>query len=599
MPPDPAPSPADSPEPRWLLPLLLSVILLCYALPMHSWQRYRNVNESVRIYLVDAAVREHHLYIDSQIAQYGDLQDKAKGGGHFYSDKPIGLSLIAAAPYAGAVALEHAGVPRLPLQGARYYLTLICVSLPSVLAAGLLYRYWRRAGIGWRLAAFGLLSYSLGTIAFTYSTQFVGHQLAADLAVFHFTLSRSFRGKTPAGALLLAGALAGLGALTDYFSAFIHLFIGLSYLTTVRPIWRHAWTGLGALLALAPLALYNWLAFGSPLSMGYANEATAVFQTLHSTGFLGVTYPRAESAYGLLFSLRKGLLILSPFLALAPIGAITDIIDRTRTRDVLVCTASVIAIGYLAMSVHDWLAGWTIGPRHMVSMLPFLVTLTLFAADRIRILAALLIPFAVAGILLNLMAAYTLPAFDVNFENPLADQAAFLLSRGLLSPTIASALGLGPLAGLCLAALAISGGGALTTLALKRPVTLRDSIPFSLACLGAVWFLTTILTARPQERWHAAYFQGRTLEGIDRPRDAAELYTLAFANRPDPDVLSPHLAPDVATLLISSWEAGDIPTARAAASLLHQIDPNNPDVARADAMLQQPNPPTTPPWKSR
>src|SRR4029453_575574 len=338
-------------------------------------------------------------------------------------DKPVGLSVLAVPVY---FVLYHAG--RIvgyewSLQALRYVLTILCVTLPTIGFLFMMDRYWRGLGAPEWLAGLGLVAYALGTIALTYSTQFLGHQLAAVLAFTHFALSREFEGDVAWWKLLAAGALAGLGAITDYFSAIVHLIIIASYVTKIRPVTAWAPFVAGGAAAFAPLPIYNYLAFGGVTRMSYGQEALPVFKELHGTGFFGVTLPRLESIQGLLISPAKGLFWLSPFLLLGIVGIAAAVRDRGRRRDGIVMAASVAVIVWLALSVHDWRAGWTVGPRHMVSMLPFLATGVVLAVLYWPRLAGAL---AVAGALsaaLVFVRTMTLPAFDVNFPFPITQQA--------------------------------------------------------------------------------------------------------------------------------------------------------------------------------
>src|SRR4029453_11162032 len=91
---------------RPLFAAVIAVALVCAVYPRHSWKTYRNGNEQARLYLVKAMVEEGVLNIDSGIKTYGDLQDKATKDGHFYCDKPVGLSVLAVPVY---FVLYHAG----------------------------------------------------------------------------------------------------------------------------------------------------------------------------------------------------------------------------------------------------------------------------------------------------------------------------------------------------------------------------------------------------------------------------------------------------------------------------------------------------------
>src|SRR5436190_10729331 len=120
---------ASAGRPRSLAAVLIALCFLCALYPLHSWRSYRNVNEQARLYLVKAVVEEGALDIDKGIQTYGDLQDKATKDGHFYCDKPIGLSVVAVPVW---FVLYHGG--RLlgvawSLQAMRYALTVLCVTL--------------------------------------------------------------------------------------------------------------------------------------------------------------------------------------------------------------------------------------------------------------------------------------------------------------------------------------------------------------------------------------------------------------------------------------------------------------------------------------
>src|SRR5262249_55200312 len=128
-----------------------------------------------------------------------------------------------------------------------------------------------------------------------------------------------------------------------------------------------------------------------------------------------------------------------------------------RRRDGIVMAAAVAVIVWLALSVHDWRAGGTGGPRPLVGMLPF-------PASGGR-LALPLLPRAAGGPAraaprppgLLFRAAVAVPAFDVNFPFPITEQAFFLLKEGIVSPNPALALGIPGAWSLLLPALLAAG----------------------------------------------------------------------------------------------------------------------------------------------
>ncbi|MEK6642900.1 MAG: hypothetical protein AABZ08_03260 [Planctomycetota bacterium] len=536
--------------PTWLVP---GFILFCLVYPRHDFAYYSNVNESARIYLVMAAVDHRVLQIDESIKQFGDVHDKAEHGGHFYCDKPIGLSLLAVPVYGvmkvvGAV-MGHGWT----LGELRYIFTVVCVSLPTVLLCIGLRRYWRELTGDALLVEFAILAYALGTIAFTYSTQFMGHQLAAVLAGAHFLLARRVTNRTGWRIAATMGLLAGLGAITDYFSSFLHLFIILGYVRRMRP-WS-VWAGwlLAGVVGVAPLLIYNTICFGGPLTIAYAYESLGVFKESHSTGFMGVTFPRLESMWGLLFSASKGLFYLSPFLVFALLGIGPGLRSREWRGEWIVILLGVVTIMYLAMSLLVWRAGRTIGPRHMVSMLPLLMTLVVMGVSRRPMVRPWFVGLTILGTAIIGISTMTLPGFEENFENPFASQAMFLLGRGWVSPNLGQAIGLRGV--WSLVPLALVFGGLLVYL--TRTMNDAKRRLFTWSRVGAMalsigWF-GFVARHEPDHPALLTLLQGRTLGLLGEFRDSSVFLERAIDLNPSQDFLQE----SVPQLLVNYQQLGD------------------------------------------
>lgn len=534
--------------PLWFAPCL---ILFCLIYPRHDFAYYSNVNESARIYLIMAVVDQGVLHIDDGLKRFGDVIDKAERGGHFYCDKPIGLSLIAAPVYMVMKAVGALTGHAWTLGELRYFFTILCVSVPTVVLCIGLRRYWREVSGDALLAEFAVIAYALGTIAFTYSTQFMGHQLAAVLVATHFLLARGVTDKTSIRRAAAMGLLAGLGAITEYFSALVHVIIALSYLRRMRPwsVWG-VWAVSGV-IAACPLLIYNAMCFGSPFSMAYGHEATRVFQEVHGAGFMGVTYPRLESMWGLLFSPSKGLFFLSPFLLIGVAGILPGL--RARRSECIVMVLSISAIMLLAMSVFVWRAGRTIGPRHMVTMLPFLMTLVVLGVGRWPALRPWFVAGTIVSILMIGLSTLTLPGFEENFENPFASQALFLLKRNLVTPTIGSWAGLRGWMSLLPVALAVVGALAALGVAARREKRRVGS--WGAVCataLSLAWF-GLISTYEPDHPAVRTLFQGRTLGLLGEFRESSEYLERAIDLNPTVEFLQE----TVPQLLLNYGQLGD------------------------------------------
>jgi hypothetical protein len=566
---------------------VIAIALVCCLYPRHSWKTYRNVNEQARLYLVKAVVEEGVLNIDKGIETYGDLQDKATKDGHFYCDKPVGLSVLAVPVY---FVLYHVGQifgVEWTLQAMRYTLTILCVTLPTIGLLFVIDRYWWRMGAPEWLAGLGLVAYALGTIACTYSTQFLGHQLAAVLAFAHFALSRDFEGRVPSWKLLAAGGLAGLGAITDYFSAIVHLIIIASYVTKIRPVTSWAPFLAGGVITFAPLPIYNYFAFGGVARMSYGQEALPVFKELHGTGFFGVTLPRPESIHGLLISPAKGLFWLSPFLLLGIAGLAAAVRDRGKRRDGIVMAAAVAVIMWLALSVHDWRAGWTVGPRHMVSMLPFLATGAVLCVLRWPRLASALAVAGALSVALVFVPTMTLPAFDVNFPFPITQQALFLLKEGIVSPNPGLRLGIPGAWSLALPALLAAGAFVFALAGARRARARLDLV----AAVGAIvvlaagaWFVSSLEKPLPEPM--ALYFQARVLKQVDAAARAGAVFERAVAITGYPAVrreVADHCYPEAA---MAYSDVSDYASMARVYDTWKSIDPGNPKLGQLGTALQ-------------
>ena len=192
-----------------ILLILLFLVLFCYSYFMQDggW------NQNSRMALIMSVVHHHQLNIDPYEESTGD---KALYNGHYYSDKAIGTAVFGVPVYAVLSKLPGFEVEKYSL----YLVTVFVVSLPSAVLSLLLYQLMRLL-VGSHIWALILtLFYSLGTLAFPFSTMLFGHQLAATFAfAAFFVLVKARLHTSPfssAWLLFTAGALAGLAVLTEY-----------------------------------------------------------------------------------------------------------------------------------------------------------------------------------------------------------------------------------------------------------------------------------------------------------------------------------------------------------------------------------------------
>ncbi len=419
-----------------------SIVLLLFLAYSYFIPRGAMWNADTRLFLAASIVDHGSLSIDPYAPYTGDI---ASSGSHYYSDKAPGSSLLAVPVYAFVKVVLYRGQTNyedllstdeqqrtdfLP----RYLITLLLVSLPSALLGGLFFKLLAYVGLGprWRLLL--TLGYGLGTMAFAFSTVFFGHQIAALLLFAAFYLLFQVRwGERSAWLVLVAGLLAGYAIITEYPAALIAGCLVLYvFFQTGLPLaqrWRLlAFFVAGMLPSLTIAAVYNTLCFGGPFNQGYANLAgPEIFRVGQAQGVLGITYPHLEALWQTTFGPYRGLFLLSPFLLLAVPGFVTLFRQRSWRGEAWLWLGICAGYFLFTISYFAWDGGASLGPRHFVPALPYLVLPIAFLIKEhraIRPLATALILLSVVVVALS-VAVY--PLNDPLFDSPLTQRLLPLL----------------------------------------------------------------------------------------------------------------------------------------------------------------------------
>jgi 4-amino-4-deoxy-L-arabinose transferase-like glycosyltransferase len=399
-----------------------------------SWEL--NPNNATRLFAAFAIAERGEAKID----RYQSLTiDKAQFGDHYYMDKAPGMTLMAV-PSVWALEKITGGrssdqvidatnprlatFMRLRLQVAVALSVAVLTAFASVLLLDM------ATGITGSPAAglYAALSYALGSIVWGWSTTILGHApvaallLIATWAVWRGTSSP--RDLTRWRYPLMAGLALGWAVVIEFPAALGGVAIG------VWAIWRTrdvAWEARRSVLAIAvcaglaallPLFAYNLFAFGTLFRLGY--QGVVGFNGMQQ-GLFGLTYPKPEALFGILFGVRRGLLWVSPVIVLGGVGLV-EMIRARATRDLGVAAAVVVAIVLTVNASYIyWDGGAAIGPRHSVPAIPFLA-LGLAAlwvrweALWQRVLLAALLAVSIA---INLMIASTDVFGSEAYSNPL------------------------------------------------------------------------------------------------------------------------------------------------------------------------------------
>jgi hypothetical protein len=183
----------------------------------------------------------------------------------------------------------------------------------------------------------------------------------------------------------------------------------------------------GAPFALA-LALYQNAAFGGSLVAAYHFEKFTAFRTLGESGIGGVGLPSPAIIAQLLFHPARGLLLFSPVLiaALAALPHARRALPRAAFVTLLV---TPLAILFVYSGYPNWHGGWAVGPRYIVSAVPFLAFPLAFAP--VRAWSVALLGWSTTAIALTTL---TFPFVPLDFPLPWGSLAMPLLRHGLIAP---------------------------------------------------------------------------------------------------------------------------------------------------------------------
>jgi len=379
---------------RWSSVVLFLLLLFCSA---YTFPRWADWNQNSRFDLVLAIVDQGTLRIDDYYLNTGDY---ALFEGHHYSDKAPGTAFLGIPVYwvfkqavkLGSVDSLIARLESNPamagtlleggtgLQTNKVYFalaltvtTFFAVAVPSAVLGVLLYRW---SGYVTRNALYRLsvpLVYGLLTNAFPYSDMFFGHQIVATfLFAAFYILWRIERGEMSSAWSLLAGLLMSYAVVTEYPTALIAAALFLYAILALRNKRWLIGVVLSGLLPGLLLAAYNYAIFRTILPVGY--RYSELYTEQHSEGLLSLTYPHFSALWGITFGSYRGLFFVSPILLLAVAGFVAWWRRRVHRRAWWVCAYAVVSFFLFNGSSIMWQGGYSIGPRYLLPMLPFLAT---------------------------------------------------------------------------------------------------------------------------------------------------------------------------------------------------------------------------------
>jgi hypothetical protein len=336
---------------------------------------FANPNELSRIQSIYAFVEQGTFRIDGVLALYGDHEDKAMSGGHFYSNKAPGLS-FAAIPVYRTLRFVFPR-PATPFDAIWVLVRLIVVTPICVLAlVRLLARLRRRVSPASTLVVAAL---AFGTPYLFYARSFFSHAWTAALlflALDAIGTAEEAGSRRRVGLLLWGGGvLAGWAAISEYPLALLAGLLFLRCLSRPEPgaastrIGHAVLFGLGLVVPLALLLGYDAACFGSPFVLSSAREALPKYAQLAHHGLFGFGPPRPMVALAYLIHPARGLLLFSPFWLWTAAGFVKWRRTREDRADWAFCLAATVVF-FVAMTAYpNWHGGWSLGNRYLVPLI--------------------------------------------------------------------------------------------------------------------------------------------------------------------------------------------------------------------------------------
>ena len=192
----------------------MAVYLLAF--PYHPG--LRSPNELSRLMQTRALVDFGEPSLNRAMRVYGPVGDLSYREGSYYPSKAPLLSYAAAPIYAALrlLAGNRIGVvPEIPLV---FFSRLFLTVLPTLVTLVFFSGFCRRTSTV--TTDLLVVFYALGTLAFSYSLQFLSHQTSASLLFLAFYAAwRWARGESPNRVLVLTGFLAAAAVAAEYTSA--------------------------------------------------------------------------------------------------------------------------------------------------------------------------------------------------------------------------------------------------------------------------------------------------------------------------------------------------------------------------------------------
>ncbi len=237
-------------------------------------------------------------------------------------------------------------------------------SILGALIAWLFFRMCLRHGASPAVARWAAILLAAGTTIWVYArSPFTEIVQAACFTGFFLELS-SLTKRLDRRTALAAGIWAGLLLNSKYIYALslpgAFLVVALAHRKSWRAMLKAAaWATAGLVPGLVMMLLYNYLRFGDVTKTGYSRLGHVMVENA------------LMATWGFLFSPGKSVLLYSPPLVLAVLGAVR--FWRGQRWSALAMLATIVPIVLFYAGFPSWSGDWAWGPRYLVFAIPVLL----------------------------------------------------------------------------------------------------------------------------------------------------------------------------------------------------------------------------------
>jgi hypothetical protein len=434
-------------SPRSGIWLGLLALFLFYS-PYHP--KLNNPNEGVRIYMVKSIVDHGEYHIDSVVKKWGYVDDKSKREGKLYSSKAPIMSMMGA----GAYKVYRVFGDPLNQEELTRFCRRFAGAVPAFLLLVLLAFLYQKIVTDRRNTDLIAISLAAGTHVLAYVHVFSGHTLAAlasGILLLVLLLKDDRAQVAQYGAV--AGAAASIAVTAEYPAFLAVAPLSLGYLIKHFRSIHLATLGMvaGALPCTLVAAIAQHKMFGMFWKTGYSFLENRNYNQLHSQGFFGISGPKSDVLFNVIFSPEVGMIFFAPFTLLGIWGLIWLSLRATDNRERMCFLWTTIALVLLFLFIgghRGWRGGWVVGPRYISEATCLLVVLAGLYLHRIDAFSQKkhLVLFAVAlttlGIIHSGIAGAFFPHLSTVFRNPVYEMMVPMSLAGFSPNSLFLELGL-------------------------------------------------------------------------------------------------------------------------------------------------------------